>query len=420
MPKLNKELTALEVKRLKEGIHFVGGVGGLTLQVSEFNQELRRCPASWVLRVYVGGIRRNLGLGPYPEISVGEARLRARAIKADVELGTDPIQEKANVRAALRAEIAKGKSFKECADAFMAAHAKDYENAKHAKQWESTVRNYAYPVIGNLLVRDITLDDVLDVLKPIWDEKTETAKRLQGRIEKVIDFAISSGYRTSINPARWKGNLSLHLSPPSKIAPVKNFDSLPYRATPDFIKKLRKRVGPAARALEFLILTAVRSNTVRLATWKEIDLDEGIWNIPAANTKTRKPHRVPLSREAMDLLRSLPQMVGSKLVFPSPRGKVISDMTMNQVMKRMRKDDDLTLPAVPHGFRSTFKVWATEQTEYPSELTEICLMHKVGDAVYEAYQRSDMFEKRRAVMRSWSDFLYAQAESNIKPLRARG
>ena len=229
MPKINKELSALEVKRLKEGVHFVGGVGGLTLQVSEFSPELRRHPASWVLRVYVGGVRRNLGLGPYPEVGVGEARLRAKAIKADVELGTDPVQEKANIRAALRAEIAKGKTFKECADAFMAAHARDYENAKHAKQWESTVRNYAYPVIGNLLVRDITLDDILDVLKPIWDGKTETAKRLQGRIEKVIDFAISSGYRTAINPARWKGNLSLHLSPPSKIAPVKNFDSLPYR-----------------------------------------------------------------------------------------------------------------------------------------------------------------------------------------------
>jgi integrase len=419
MPRINKELSALEVKRLGEGIHFVGGIGGLTLQVAEHNPELKRHPASWVLRVYVGGIRRNLGLGSYPEVSLSEARQRAREIKAQVALGTDPVQEKAKIRAALRSEIAREKTFKECSEAFIAAHAKDYDNPKHAKQWETTVRNYAYPVIGSLLVRDLTLEDVLLVLKPMWGKKTETAKRLQGRIEKVIDFAISSGYRTTINPARWKGNLSLHLSPPSKIAPVKNFDSLPYRATPDFIKKLRNRTGPAARALEFLVLTAVRSNTVRQATWDEVDLDECIWSIPAANTKTRKPHRVPLSDEAVSLIRSLPKMVGSKLIFPSPRGKVISDMTMNQVIRRMREDGEVNLPAVPHGFRSTFKVWATEQTDYPSELTEICLMHKVGDAVYEAYQRSDMFEKRRGVMQSWSDFLYSQKSSNVSKLDLR-
>jgi integrase len=420
MPKINRELSALEIKRLKQGVHYVGGVGGLTLQVGKFNPGLKRYPASWVLRIYVGGVRRHLGLGSYPEVSPGEAQLKAKALKGKVESGIDPAQEKAQIRANLRAEVAKGKTFKECSEAYIAAHAKDYDSMKHGKQWETTVRNYAYPVIGNLLVRDLTLDDILEVLGPIWASKTPTAKRLQGRVMKIIDFAISSGYRTTLNPARWNGNLSLHLPAPGKISPIKNFDSLPYASTSEFMQRLRDREELAARALEFLILTGVRTGTVRMARWKEISFEERMWNVPALNTKMRRPHRVPLSSQALTLLKSLPKIVGMDLIFPSPRGKVMSDMTMNQVMRRMRKTGELASPAVPHGFRSTFKVWATEKTDYPDELSEICIMHKVGDAVYKAYQRSDMFEKRRSIMQDWSDFLYSEVKSNIKPLRARG
>jgi integrase len=406
MPKLNKELTALEVKRLPPGLHFVGGVGGLTLQVGDHSEPLRRSPASWILRVYVGGTRRNLGLGSYPEISLADARERAKAIKLRVKDGVDPIQEKAAIKQSLRQEISKAKTFKDCAEIYMATHAKDYRNAKHAKQWESTIRNHAYPVIGNTLVRDLTLDDILAVLRPMWEKTTETAKRLQGRIEKIIDYAISSGYRTDSNPARWKEFLSLQLPAPSKLATKKHFDSLPYRLMPKCMASLRSREGSAARALEFLILTATRSGSVRVATWSEIDLVEGIWNIPAAHTKTGKPHRVPLTGAALAVLRAQSRMVGCDLVFPSPRGKPLSDMSLNALMRRMRESGDIPVPAVPHGFRSTFKVWATEQTNYPSELSEICIMHKVGDAVYEAYQRSDMFDKRRAIMEDWGEFIY--------------
>ena len=183
---------------------------------------------------------------------------------------------------------------------------------------------------------------------------------------------------------------------------------------------LSRREGSAARALEFLILTATRSGSVRMATWKEIDLDEGVWNIPASHTKTQKPHRVPLPQEAIQLLKKLPKIVGTKLIFPSPTGKMLSDMSLNAVMRRMRDDGDISVPAVPHGFRSTFKVWAIEQTNYPSELSEICIMHKVGDAVYEAYQRSDMFEKRRAIMRDWSEFIYATQPKIVEYLTGSG
>ena len=420
MPKLNKELSALEVKRLPPGLHFVGGVGGLTIQVGDYSEALKRSPASWVLRVYVGGTRRNLGLGSFPEISLADAKEQAKAIKLKVKDGIDPNQQKAAIKQALKQEIAKSKTFKECAEVYMTTHAKDYRSAKHAKQWESTVRNHAYPIIGNTPARDLTLDDILSVLRPIWEEKTETAKRLQGRIEKIIDFAISSGYRTDSNPARWKEFLSLQLPAPTKIATTKHFDSLPYRLMPQCMEALSRREGSAARALEFLILTATRSGSVRMATWKEIDLDEGVWNIPAKHTKTQKPHRVPLPQEAIQLLKRLPKIVGTKLIFPSPTGKMLSDMSLNAVMRRMRDDGDISVPAVPHGFRSTFKVWAIEQTNYPSELSEICIMHKVGDAVYEAYQRSDMFEKRRAIMRDWSEFIYATQPKIVECLTGSG
>jgi integrase len=420
MPKLNKELTAIEVKRLSPGLHFVGGVGGLTIQVGDYSQDLKRSPASWVLRVYVGGTRRNLGLGSYPEISLADAKERARNIKLKVKDGIDPVQEKAEIKQALKQVISKAKTFKDCAEIYMATHAKDYRNAKHAKQWESTIRNHAYPVIGNTLVRDLTLDDILGVLRPIWETTPETAKRLQGRIEKIVDYAISSGYRTNSNPARWREHLSLQLPAPTKVATTKHFDSLPYRLMPQCMASLRNREGSAARALEFLILTATRSGSVRSATWKEIDLGEKVWNVPAAHTKTNKPHRVPLTGEALSVLKAQNKMVGTDLIFPSPTGKALSDMSLNAVIRRMRKDGDITVPAVPHGFRSTFKVWATEQTNYPSELSEICIMHKVGDAVYEAYQRSDMFEKRRAIMQDWSEFVFGVRQTTVKNLNQVG
>jgi integrase len=409
LPKINKLLSASDVKRLKAGTYFVGGVGGLTLLIGKPAQEMLRPSASWVLRIYVAGKRRNLGLGPYPEVSLAEARSKAKCLKLKVSAGIDPRIEKIAHRSTIRNSQATAKTFKDCAETYIYLHNSDYKNAKHAKQWRSTIETYAYPVIGNLLVSEITLNDILEILRPIWITKTETAKRLQGRIEKVFNYAITSGYRSKDNPARWQGYLSVQLPAPGGIKQVVHHASLPYKMLGVFMQELQKRSGMAARALEFLILTGVRSGSVRRAKWDEIDFIAREWKIPSDHTKTRQgEHRVPLTDQMVTLLKSLKNTVGVAYIFPSPSGSMLSDMALTQVMRKMRASGALPVDAVPHGFRSTFKVWAVEQTIYPSELSEIVLMHSVGNSVYEAYQRSDLFEKRRDIMSDWNKYVYLQ------------
>jgi hypothetical protein len=295
-------------------------------------------------------------------------------------------------------------------------HDSDYQNRKHALQWRSTLSYYAYPKLGAKLVSGITIEDIVEVLTPIWHEKTETAKRLQNRIERVFDYAISCGYLETSNPARWKGYLSLHLASPSKLAETKHYPSLPYRALPNFIQQLHNRSGITAKALEFLILTAVRSETVRNAQWSEIDLESGEWRIPKDHTKIKKgEHRVPLTNQMIALLKSIDRKPGVDLIFPSTKGTRLSDMALNQLLRKMRQAGLIPYECVPHGFRSSFKVWATEQTNFPTELSEIALMHTVGDSVYKAYQRSDLFEKRRALMEQWNAVVY-ERECNDRRL----
>lgn len=404
MPKFNRELTPSEVKRLTTGTHFVGGVGGLTLIVGDKQPCSVKQPSSWVLRVYTGSLRRNLGLGSYPGVSLAEARIKAKEIKAKVSLGIDPRLEKANLLSALRDSQSKLKTFKECAIRYLEIHSGDFRNAKHAKQWRATLETYAFPHLGNLLVSDATLHDVVAVLQPIWISKNETAKRLQGRIEKVFDYAISSGYRTAENPSKWRGSLSIHLAAPSGIKDVRHQPSLPYKQLPVFMQSLKQHAGIAARALEFQILTGVRSGTVRQAKWTEISFEDLEWRIPKENTKTRAPHRVPLTLQMVTLLKSIKNTVGIDYIFPSPTGRMLSDMALTQLMRKMRASGELEVDAVPHGFRSSFKVWAVEQTTYSNELSEIVLMHKVGNSIYEAYQRSDLFVRRKDIMRDWNDF----------------
>jgi integrase len=260
--------------------------------------------------------------------------------------------------------------------------------------------------MGDRPIAHITVDEVLDVLQPIWEIKTETASRVQKRMERVFDFAVTEELR-STNPARWKNFLSLRLPAPGRIATVQHYPSLPYQGLPDFMQALSKRNGMAARALEFLILTAVRSGSVRHARWSEIDFQAREWRIPSEHTKTRSgDHRVPLTDQMIQLLRSLPRTLDQPLIFPSPRGRMLSDMALNALMRKMKASGDLWTEAVPHGFRSTFRVWAAEATDYPSELAELCLMHSVGSTVYRAYQRSDLFEKRRDIMRDWNEAAY--------------
>jgi integrase len=417
MPKRIKEFDARDLKSVGRGVHFVGGVGGLTLQVKQPSHPDLPPPASWVLRAYVGSKRRNFGLGPYPEVSLAEARQKATDYKRLCLQGIDPLQRRYEQRRQADAQRIANATFRQVAEQYLSTHEVNYRNEKHAKQWRASLTNYAYPVIGNIPVRHVTVEDVLRVLQPLWTSRTETAKRLQGRLERVFDLAVTTGLQEK-NPARWKNFLSLRLPAPGRITEVNHYPSLLYQALPRFMRALSLRNGMAARALEFLILTAVRSGSVRQARWSEIDFEKAEWRIPKSHTKTRQSdHRVPLTPEMISLLRSLPRRFDTHLVFPSPTGKVLSDMALNQLMRKMRQSGELPVDAVPHGFRSTFRVWAAEATNYPAELAELCLMHSVGNAVYAAYQRSDLFEKRRQIMADWNHHAY-QVTTNVVALSA--
>jgi integrase len=255
--------------------------------------------------------------------------------------------------------------------------------------------------MGKLLVQDVKQSHVLAVLEPIWKEKTETASRLRGRIESILDWATARHYRTGENPARWRGHLDHILAKPTKIARVKHHSALPVDDVAAFMIDLRKREGTAARALELAILTATRSGEVRGATWAEIDLNAATWTIPASRMKAGREHRVALSDPAVKLLRALPRFEDTDLVFPGSKGKQLSDMTLTAVMRRMNVD------AVPHGFRSTFRDWVSERTRYPHELAEMALAHTIGNKVEAAYRRGDMLEKRRQMMAAWAKYCEA-------------
>lgn len=388
-----KELSPLEVSRIKlSGLHFVGGVAGLALQVSPSGAR------SWILRVTVGERRRDIGLGGFPDVTLAGAKESARECREKIRNGIDPVVEKQANKSALIAAEGKNITFQRAAELFITAKEAEWSNIKHAAQWRATVQTYANPVIGNVLVRDVALSHILAILEPIWTTKTETASRLRGRLENILDWAKGREYRTGDNPALWRGHLEYQLAKPSKVAKVEHHPALHYADIGDFMTKLRKHEGIGAAALEFAILTAMRSGEVRGACWQEFDLNEAVWTIPAERMKMKKEHRVPLSAAAITLLKKLPRME-SGLVFPgSKKGSAISDMTMSSVLKRMGLD------AVPHGFRSTFRDWAAEHTNYPRDVAEMALAHAIGDKVEAAYRRGVLFEKRRRMMADWSAF----------------
>ena len=315
----------------------------------------------------------------------------------------------------------------------MEAHGTDYTNDKHRKQWPSTLEAYAYPLIGKRLVADITMRDVLDVLLQetthrdgstgkLWHIKAETAKRLLDRIRTVLDYATVNEYRSGTNPATWRGYLDTQLPSPRGLKTVAHHPAVPYAQVGDFMVNLRRNQSTSARALEFLILTGVRSGSVRLANWSEIDLAKKLWVIPAAHTKAKREHRVPLAPQAIRLLEGLERMAGTDKVFPSASGKALSDMALSQLMRGMRERGELPVDAVPHGFRSTFRDWAAEQTAYPDEIRKAASGHVVGDQVKEAYQRTDLLEKRRRLMEEWASFLDQPAlkrKAKVTQLRRR-
>jgi integrase len=394
MGRVAKELKALEVGRItKPGYHAVGKVPGLHLQVTLGGAR------SWVLRLMIGSKRREIGLGAYPAVTLAMAHDKARQARDAVGQGIDPIEQRKALKSELKAKQASSVTFDAAAKAYIEAIESEWRNPKHGKQWTATLATYASPVMGKMLVADIGLPHVLSVLEPIWQSKTETAKRVRGRIESVLDWATTRGYRSGLNPARWKGHLDSVLAAPGKIAKPEHHRALAVADVGAFMAALRQREGTGARALEFCILNASRSGEVRGARWSEFDLDRAIWTIPGSRMKAGRDHRVPLSDDSLSLLEKLPRFADNDLVFVSPRGGPLSDMTLSAVLQRMSVD------AVPHGFRSTFRVWAEERTSFPPSVAEMALAHVNGDRVEAAYLRTDLFEKRRRMMADWAAFL---------------
>lgn len=400
MARKAKELSPLAVSRLTSpGLHAVGGVAGLYLQV------LPSGGRSWILRAMVGGQRRDMGLGGFPDVTLAGARDAARKAREKIADGVDPIEDRRARKSALKAETAKVVTFDQAAKAYIAAHGDSWRNDKHRQQWENTLATYASPKIGKLSVRDIEVAHILSVLEPIWKDRTETATRLRGRIERIMGWATSRGYREGLNPARWRDHLDQQLAAPKRIAKTQHHAALPIDDMGDFMGRLRSAQGLGARALEFVVLTAARTGEVRGAKWSEIDMAAKVWTVPADRMKAGKEHRVPLSEAAVSLLESLPRMAGTDLVFPSSRRTELSNMTLTAVLRRMGVD------VTSHGFRSTFRDWAAERTNYPRDVAEMALAHTIGDKVEAAYRRGDLFGKRQRLMEDWARFIARPAVS---------
>lgn len=408
MPKRASILTAKEVKALTgTGFFAVGGVAGLSISING------RGGKSWVLRTTINGKRHDLGLGSYAEVSLAEARDQARRLRSDIRNGIDPMAAKRDQKLARKQETARSKSFREVAEAYFESGKLDQiSNIKARQQWPSTLRTYAFPIIGDKRLSDLTPLDVKAVLDPIWTSKPETAKRVKDRIAKVIDWAIASGFCERPNVAEWKGNLD-QLMPAVSRSAKKKMPAIKIEDVPEWFATLEKKTTTSALALRLLTLTATRSQEIRGAVWAEFDLRNNVWTIPASRMKANREHRIPLSKAAVDLIGTLAKFDGTDLVFPGKGNKEMSDMTLGKVMKQLDKEREQSgkgrfldrvsgLPGVPHGLRSTFSDWAAETTNYPRDMVELSLAHSVGTAVEQAYRRGDMLEKRRNLMDDWA------------------
>lgn len=393
MPLNLNKLSALAVTKLSKPGYYGDG-GGLWLQVARSGSK------SWIFRFKAAGRQREMGLGGLRTVDLVKARTLARECRSLLLDGKDPIEARKAVRLANALQRARSMTFDQCAAAYIDAHRKGWKNAKHADQWKNTLATYASPIIGALPVADVDTDLVVKVLSPIWATKTETATRVRGRIESVLDWATVSRFRQGDNPARWRGHLENLLADPNRIAPVRNHPALPWREVPAFMVLLRQCRGIAARAAEFTILTAARSGEVRGATWDEVDLDAKLWTVPAVRMKAGKEHRVPLSTAAMALLVAMPRRKG--LIFHG-RYEIaaLSDMSLTAVLRRMDRGD-ITI----HGFRSSFRDWCAEAVgnSFSREVCEHALAHSLPDKVEAAYRRGDLLEKRVMLMQAWADY----------------
>ncbi|MFM0649003.1 integrase arm-type DNA-binding domain-containing protein [Paraburkholderia bryophila] len=351
-------------------------------------------------------------LGPYPRLSLELARAARNEHRAAVSRGDDPATLRKQDKAQRKVESARAMTFRQCAEKYIETRAAEWTNPKHAQQWTNTLTTYAYPVIGALRPADIDTDLVLRVLQPIWLTKNETATRVRGRIESVLDSAKVRGLRVGENPARWGGHLDHLLAAPSKVKKEEHHAALPYDEIGPFFKLLRANDVTSARLLEFTILTATRTGDSLHAVWPEFDLAVPLWTVPAARTKAKREHRVPLSSAVVTLLKALPTFGGDGFVFEGAKeGKPLSNMAMLNLLERMKRDDLTT-----HGFRSTFRDWAAERTAFPNEVAEMALAHAIRDKTESAYRRGDLFDKRRELMQAWADYIDQQSGANVIPL----
>ena len=408
MARLVGRLTELQVRRLGKGWHNDGG--GLYLRVVDRDRRW------WVYRYGAGG-KRYHGLGPAHTIGLAEAREQARACRALLLKGDDPIAAGKARRAAAALEAANAKTLAECIEAYWSAHCGSWTNQKHAREWKASLATHVLPEIGALPVAAIDTAQVLRVLQPAWTKIPETASRLRSRIEAVLDWAKVNGYRDGENPARWRGHLDHLLPARKKLARVKHHAALPYRDMPAFMQRLREHDDVEARALEFLILNAARAGEVVGATWDEIGQDGcdcWTWTVPAGRMKARREHRVPLSRPARAVLEKTPRELRHGLIFPDAIGRPVRG---HALWKRVC---ELTDAITVHGFRSSFRDWAAERTNFAREVVELALAHHVGDKVELAYKRSDLLHKRRQLAEAWGKYCASvpSKTAEVMPIRA--
>jgi integrase len=369
---------------------------------------------SWVYRYRRDGRLHDVGLGPLHTVGLADARQRALECRQTRLVGIDPLEKRRAGRAAAKLEAATALSFDACAEAYITAHRAGWRNARHAAQWPTTLKDYVHPVFGDLPVQAIDVGLVMKVLEPIWAKKTETANRVRGRIESILDWATARGYRQGENPARWRGHLENLLPKKTKVKRVEHHAALAYTEIGAFMPELRERESVAASALEFLILTGARTGEVIGAQWSEINIAERLWIVPGHRMKSGREHRVPLSDAAMAVLEKMVAVRHGDNVFPGSKvGRPISSSALLVTLRRMDREG-LTV----HGFRSTFRDWCAEQSNFPAEVAEMALAHAVSDKVEAAYRRGDLFEKRRQLAEAWARFCATSAPTGqVVPIR---
>lgn len=415
-------LAPKKIEHAKEGMHADGG--GLYLRVQASGAK------SWIFRFQLNSRRREMGIGTLADKHPKVARAEAANLGQMVRNGIDPIEArkaaKEDAAAAAKAVERGAVTFSMAAKAYIEAHRSGWKNPKHAAQWPSTLETYVYPVFGGKPVGDVTTDDVLRALHAIWVTKTDTALRVRSRIELVLSYAKAKKWREGENPAAWRGNLDALLPKPSAMKKAngsRHQPALPYERMAEFMVELRKIESIGARALEFAILTATRSGETRLATWGEFNLKSKVWIIPKERMKAGREHRVALSFDAVQLIQRIPKLDGNDYVFPGGKDqKPLSDMALTAITRRMNAGDHGPVwidpknnsPIVPHGFRSTFRDWAAEKTNFPHEMAEMALSHAVGDKVEAAYRRGDMFERRLEMMEAWAEWCVGRSAKVIQ------